>query len=99
MRKLVLMAGLLLGAAFLPGTPAQAEAMVGCSCVKLGAAPVCTATVLECNFQVGGVCVAPCAYTTAPPKKVVKRHAVTRHHAMKHKVAKKPAAKKKSKKM
>ena len=72
MRKLVLMAGLLLGAAFLPGTPAQAEAMVGCSCVKLGAAPVCTATVLECNFQVGGVCVAPCTYE--PPKKAGKKH-------------------------
>jgi hypothetical protein len=70
MRKLVLMAGLLLGAAFLPGTPAQAQAMVGCSCVKLGAAPVCTATVLECNVQVGGVCVAPCSYE--PPKAVKK---------------------------
>ena len=70
MRKLVLMAGLLLGAACLPGTPAQAEAMVGCSCVKLGAAPVCAATVLECNFQVGGVCVAPCTYE--PPKKMAK---------------------------
>lgn len=62
MRKFVLTAGLLLGAAFLLGTPAQAQAMLGCSCVRLGAAPVCTATVLECNFQLGGVCVAPCAY-------------------------------------
>lgn len=71
MRKLVLMAGLLLGAAFLPGTPAQAQAMLGCSCVRLGAAPVCTATVLECNFQLGGVCAAPCTYE---PPKAGKKH-------------------------
>jgi len=70
MRKFLLLAGLLLGAALLSGAPARAEAMLGCSCVKLGAAPVCTATVLDCNFQVGGVCVAPCAYE--PPKKVAK---------------------------
>ena len=72
MRKLLLLAGLLLGAAFVPGTPAQAQAMLGCSCVRLGAAPVCTATVLECNFQQGGVCVAPCTYE--PPKAAKKHH-------------------------
>jgi hypothetical protein len=70
MRKLVLMAGLLLGAALLPGTPARAEATLGCSCVKLGAAPVCTATVLECNTKVGGVCLGVCSYE--PPKKMAK---------------------------
>lgn len=97
MRKLVVLAGLLLAAALIPGTPARAD--VGCQCVKLGTPSACVPTMLECNTKVGGVCVAPCAYTPAPPKKMVKRHAVKRHHAMKHKVAKKPAAKKKSKKM
>jgi len=70
MRKVLLLAGLLLGAALLSGTPARAEAMLGCSCVKLGANPVCTATVLECNTKVGGVCLAPCTYE--PPKKMAK---------------------------
>ena len=70
MRKLVLMAGLL-GAAFLPGTPAQAEAMLGCQCVSVFQPPACTATVLECNFQRGGVCVAPCSYE---PPKAGKKH-------------------------
>lgn len=69
MRKLLLLAGLLVAAALLPGT-ARAEAMLGCSCVKLGANPVCTATVLECNTKVGGVCLAPCTYE--PPKKAAK---------------------------
>ena len=78
MRKVVLMAGLLLGAALLSGAPARAEAMLGCSCVKLGANPVCTATVLECNVNVGGVCVAPCTYE--PPKKKMARH---KHHKKK----------------
>lgn len=70
MRKLVLMAGLLLGAAFLPGS-AQAEAMMGCQCVRLGAPAMCTATVLECNINNGGVCMAPCAYE---PPKAAKKH-------------------------
>jgi len=71
MRKLVLMAGLLLGAAFLPGTPAHAQAMLGCQCVRLGAPAMCTATVLECNINNGGVCVAPCSYE---PPKAGKKH-------------------------
>ena len=96
MRKLVVLAGLLLAAALIPGTPARAD--VGCQCVKLGVSSACVPTMLECNTKIGGVCVSPCAYTPAPPK-MVKRHAVKRHHAAKHKVAKKPAAKKKTKKM
>jgi hypothetical protein len=72
MRKLVVMAGLLLGAAFLPGTPAQAQAMVGCQCVRLGGPALCTATVLECNINNGGVCVAPCTYEA--PKAAKKHH-------------------------
>jgi hypothetical protein len=92
MRKLVVLAGLLLAAALIPGAPARAD--VGCQCVKLGVSSACVATMLECNTKVGGVCVAPCAYTPAPPKKMVKHHRAT-----KHKVAKKHAAKKKTKKM
>ena len=96
MRKLVVLAGLLLAATLVPGAPARAD--VGCQCVKFGVSSACVATMLECNTKVGGVCVSPCAFTPAPPK-AVKRHAVKRHHAAKHKVAKKPAAKKKAKKM
>ena len=65
MRKIVIGAGLLLGAALLSGTPAKA-AYTGCACVKLGAPMACTATVLECNTKVGGVCMGVCAYE--PPK-------------------------------
>jgi hypothetical protein len=59
MRKIVIGAGLLLGAALLAGSPAKAE--VGCQCVKLGAPSICTSGVSEC-FKYGGVCLAPCAY-------------------------------------
>lgn len=70
MRKIVILAGLLAGAAlFATGTPAKA--WVGCECVKLGAAPVCMPGVAECLAS-GGVCLAPCDY--AAPKKVVKHH-------------------------
>jgi len=58
MRKIVIVAGLLLGAALLSGSPANAA--VGCLCGKIGAPAVCTATVTDCNFKNGGVCVAPC---------------------------------------
>jgi len=60
MRKIVILAGLLMGAALLTGTPAKAD--IGCLCGKLGAAAVCTATITDCNFKNGGVCMAPCAY-------------------------------------
>jgi hypothetical protein len=73
MRKIVILAGLLAGAAlFTTGTPAKA--WVGCSCVRLGAAPVCVPGVLECTGM-GGVCLAPCDYMAPKPK--VKHH---RHH-------------------
>jgi hypothetical protein len=68
MRKIVIVAGLLMVAALLTGSPAKAD--IGCECIKLGAAPVCTATLGEC-LKNGGVCLAPCAYT---PPKVAKRH-------------------------
>jgi len=71
MRKLLVVAGLLLGAALVTGTPAKAD--VGCGCVKLGANPVCTATVEQCMSKVGGLCLAPCDYQP-PPKKMAMRH-------------------------
>ncbi len=80
MRKLALLSGLLLAAAFIPGTPAKAEVRLGCECVKLGAPAVCTATVADCNLKVGGVCVAPCTYE---PSKAAKKH--YRRHAAKKK--------------
>jgi hypothetical protein len=95
MRKLAILAGLLLAAALIPGAPAKAD--IGCQCLKAGAPSACVATMLECNATLGGICIAPCAYTPAPPK-MMKHHA-KRHHTMKHKTAKKPAAKKKAKKM
>ena len=74
MRKFVILAGLLAGAALFSGTPAKA--WVGCECIKLGAAPVCVAGVVECTAM-GGVCLAPCDYVA--PKKMHK----ARHHKKK----------------
>jgi hypothetical protein len=59
MRKIVILAGLLMGAALLTVSPAKAD--VGCQCVKLGAPSICTAGVGAC-FNYGGVCLAPCDY-------------------------------------
>jgi hypothetical protein len=67
MRKFVIVAGLLAGAAFLFTTGTPAKAWVGCECVKLGAPAVCVKGVLECSAM-GGVCLAPCDYV-APKKK------------------------------
>ena len=41
--QIVILAGLLMGAALFTGTPAKAD--VGCQCVKLGAPSICTAGV------------------------------------------------------
>jgi len=68
MRKIVILAGLLIGAALFTGTPAKAA--VGCLCGKLGAPAVCTATVMDCNFKNGGVCISTCIMEE--PKKVKK---------------------------
>ena len=57
MRKIVILAGLLMGAALLPSS--SANAAVGCMCGKFGAPLVCTATINDC-FKSGGVCIAPC---------------------------------------
>jgi hypothetical protein len=69
MRKIVILAGLLLGAALLSGTPAKAE--LGCICVKLGAPAACLSGIAECTFQGGGACILPCDYQ---PPKMAKRH-------------------------
>lgn len=69
MRKFVILAGLLLGGALLTGTPAKAD--VGCLCGKFGAPAVCVATVIECNFKNGGVCMAPCVWES---KKMTRKH-------------------------
>jgi hypothetical protein len=87
MRKIVILAGALLGAALFTGTPAKAE--LGCTCVKLGSAPFCSSGVSECTFKGGGVCILPCDYA-APKMKHYRHH---RHHAAKK------SPKKKMKKM
>ena len=71
MRKIVVLAGLLFGGVILAGTPAQAA--VGCACVKLGAAPVCVATIAECVQKRGGLCLAICQ--VEPAKKLVRHKA------------------------
>jgi len=66
MRKIVIVAGLLAGAALFSDSPAEAN--VGCQCVKFNAPSICTADIPACN-QYGGACLAPCDYK--PP---VKKH-------------------------
>jgi hypothetical protein len=83
MRKIIILAGLLLAAALVPGAPAKAA--MGCACVKLGAHSVCTATVSECNRRIGGLCLAPCVYA---PQKMGRTHVHVKH---KQKMAQKPA--------
>jgi len=72
MRKIVILAGLLMGAAMLSGSPANAA--VGCLCGKIGAPGVCMATVTDCNFRYGGVCIAPCAYDEPKMRRPHRRH-------------------------
>jgi len=69
MRKIVILAGLLMGAALLSGTPAKAE--LGCTCIKLGSPAACTSGITECTLKGGGACVLPCDYQ--PPKMVKHR--------------------------
>ena len=78
MRKILILAGLLLGAALFTGTPAKAD--LGCTCIKLGSAPMCSSGVTACTLQGGGVCVLPCNYE--PPKMGRKHHV---RHARKKK--------------
>jgi hypothetical protein len=70
MRKLLILAGLLVGAAMFTGTPAKAE--LGCTCIKLGAPAMCTSGVTACTVQGGGVCVLPCDYQA--PKMMHHKH-------------------------
>ena len=71
MPRIAMLGGLLLAAGLLSSAPAKAETL-GCACVRLGAPVVCTATVIDCNVKVGGVCLATCAYEA--PKKTARRH-------------------------
>ena len=70
MRKIVILAGLLLGAALFTGTPAKAE--LGCTCIKLGLPATCTSGIGACTFKGGGACVLPCDYQ---PPKMGRKHA------------------------
>jgi len=88
MRKIVIVAGLLAGAAFLFTTGTPAKAWVGCECVKLGAPAMCVRGPIECSAS-GGVCLAPCDYVA--PKKM-------KHHKKKKKAMKKEEKKKEEKK-
>jgi len=88
MRKILVVAGLLAGAAlFTTGSATPAKAWVGCECYKINAAPVCMKGPVECTAA-GGVCLAPCDYVA--PKKV-------KHHKKKAKAKKE--MKKEEKKM
>jgi hypothetical protein len=90
MRKIVVLAGLLLAATLIPGAPAKAA--MGCECVKFGQHSVCTATVSECTRKIGGLCLAPCSYE---PQKMGRSHVRVKH---KQKMVQKPAPKKVEKK-
>jgi len=72
MRKMIMVAGLALGAALVAGAPANAE--LGCQCVKIGAGPMCTKDIADCTFKAGGLCLAPCEYQ-APKMKHKKKKA------------------------
>ncbi|MGH6725891.1 MAG: hypothetical protein ACREB8_05015 [Pseudolabrys sp.] len=82
MRKFVILAGALLGAALLSGTPAKAE--LGCACVKLGSPTVCMSGISDCTFKGGGACVLPCDYQ--PPRMMHHRHHRHHHRALKKKM-------------
>jgi hypothetical protein len=71
MRKILVLAGLVVAAALVTGTPANAY--LSCGCIKLGAPNMtCTATIEQCLTKVGGLCLAPCDYT--PPKMSMRKH-------------------------
>jgi hypothetical protein len=68
MRNILIVAGLLIGATLLTGTPAKAD--LGCTCINLGSAPVCKSGITSCTLKGGGICVLPCSYEE--PKKGMK---------------------------
>jgi hypothetical protein len=74
MRKIIIVAGLLLGASLFSNTPAQA--WIGCVCVKAGAPAMCAKGPVECTFGGGGVCVLPCDYQEPKMTKGHHRHAM-----------------------
>jgi hypothetical protein len=70
MRKILIVAGLLLGTALLTGTSSTpAQAWVGCVCAKVGAPAVCVEGPGTCTLKNGGVCVLPCDYKEPAVKK------------------------------
>jgi hypothetical protein len=81
MRKIVILAGLLMGAALFTGSPAKAE--LGCTCVKLGSPAMCTSGIGECTLKGGGICVLPCDYT--PPKATKHKGKKSKHKGKKKK--------------
>jgi hypothetical protein len=72
MRKIAILAGVLFASGFASAGSTQAEAVLGCQCVRFNATPVCTGTIADCTFKMGGACLAPCAYE--PPKKMARSH-------------------------
>lgn len=71
MRKIVILAGLLMSAALFTGTPAKAE--LGCTCVKIGTPAMCSAGLVTCTLKGGGICVLPCDYIEPMVKKHKKK--------------------------
>jgi hypothetical protein len=70
MRKILIVAGLLLGAALFTGTSSTpAQAWVGCVCAKIGAPAVCVEGPGTCTLKNGGACVLPCDYKEPVVKK------------------------------
>jgi len=76
MRKILIAAGLVLGAALFTTSSTPAQAWVGCACATFNKAPVCVEGPGTC-LTMGGACVLPCDYS-AP--KAGKHH---RHHKKK----------------
>jgi hypothetical protein len=72
MRKFFILASLLSGVVMFSGSPARSD--VGCGCVRFGAPAVCTATIMECNAKIGGLCLAPCNYQAPKRARHSKKH-------------------------
>jgi len=69
MRTIIVLAGLAVAGLFFSSAPARAE--LGCACVKLGNAPVCTPSINSC-WSRGGLCAFICAYDE-PKKSAMRR--------------------------
>jgi len=78
MRKILIAAGLVLGAALFTTSSTPAQAWVGCTCITANHAPVCVEGPGACTLKMGGACVLPCDYSQ-PKGKHHHRH----HHKKK----------------